>query len=418
MNIDNKTIIEKDNQLTFNIASKLNYNFNINNDTVNINMNSIPTTGKMNYGIASIDNKTIIIDDDKVIRVNTENLMYSDNSVEQYGIALGDTKTIISDNGQIKVNIDNINKAAEGQYGFIIGDNNTVTIEEGIISVNTENLKLASESNYGISKPDNKTIIFDKDNNITVNEKNLAKASELNYGLGRIDINTIGFTSDNRIYFKGYNELKSYITNYKGVVDKYNTKIVEYKDYLSSGNILFKGKDIHQFNVNETSVTELVKPKDDEEVINMPVQTVSAMFNIITTCDFNLSIIFQDGTNEFPNVDLLEVNYNDEVIYDKETALNPNTVYSSTKGEKKKLTVRFSAKNYRNSIATEFLVTSVNIRVSNVENNLKYKTEKYSIIRYNSLYNTIKAKEDKEKEKIDKEFYILDTSSVRWRFSK
>ena len=133
---------------------------------------------------------------------------------------------------------------------------------------------------------------------------------------------------------------------------------------------------------------------------------------------FNLSVVFEDGTNEFPNVDLLEVNYNDEEIYDKETALNPKMVYKSTNGEKKKLTVRFSAKNYRNSINSEFLVTSVNIRVSNVEDNLKYKSEKYSIVRYNSLYNTIKAKEDKEKEQNDKEFYIVEKDTIRWRESK
>ena len=107
-----------------------------------------------------------------------------------------------------------------------------------------------------------------------------------------------------------------------------------------------------------------------------------------------------------------------EEIYDKETALNPKMVYKSTDGEKKKLTVRFSAKNYRNSINSEFLVTSVNIRVSNVEDNLKYKSEKYSIVRYNSLYNTIKAKEDKEKEQINKEFYIVEKDTIRWRESQ
>ena len=137
-----------------------------------------------------------------------------------------------------------------------------------------------------------------------------------------------------------------------------------------------------------------------------------------TSASLNLSVVFEDGTNEFPNVDLLEVNYNDEEIYDKETALNPKMVYKSTNGEKKKLTVRFSAKNYRNSINSEFLVTSVNIRVSNVEDNLKYKSEKYSIVRYNSLYNTIKAKEDKEKEQNDKEFYIVEKDTIRWRESK
>lgn len=419
LNIDNNVIIEKENQLSFNLGAKLNGNFIIENDTVNVNIDSIPTASKTNYGISAIDGKTVIIDEDKIIRINTDNLMYADNSTNEYGIAIGDGTTIISDNGKIKVNLSEIKKADNDNYGFVISDNNTVNIEDGIINVNTENLRTATSETFGISKPDNKTIVFNSDGNITVNEQNLNIATDKNYGVGKIDYQTLGFTNDNKIYFKDYAVLSSYISEYKNVSDKYTSKIKEYKEYLSTGNVLLRGKDIHQFHINETSVTELIKPKDNEEVINMPLQTVSAVFNIVTTCDFNLSVVFEDGTNEFPNVDLLEVNYNDEEIYDKETALNPKKVYKSTNGEKKKLTVRFSAKNYRNSINSEFLVTSVNIRVSNVEDNLKYKSEKYSIVRYNSLYNTIKAKEDKEKEQIDnKEFYIVEKDTIRWRESK
>ena len=160
MNIDNKTIIEKDRNLAFNIGSKLSYNFTYENNDVNINIDSIPTASKLNYGIAAIDGKTIIIDEDRTIRVNTENLMYGDNTTGEFGIVIGDGNSIISDNGKLKVNLKYINKAEINQYGFVIGDNNTINIEEGIVSVNTENLKYATIETFGISKPDNKTIIF------------------------------------------------------------------------------------------------------------------------------------------------------------------------------------------------------------------------------------------------------------------
>ena len=157
------------------------------------------------------------------------------------------------------------------------------------------------------------------------------------------------------------------------------------------------------------------KPKNDEEMINMPVQTVSAVFDIITTCDFKLNIEFNAGTNVPEPVSINEVNYNDEVIYSKEEALNPNTIYKTTNGEKKKLTVKFKCKNYRNSVSKfEYTVTGVIFTVMNSKDALKFKSEKYSIIRYNSYYLTLVEKQKQEEIKTNNEYYILDLKNVFW----
>ena len=98
---------------------------------------------------------------------------------------------------------------------------------------------------------------------------------------------------------------------------------------------------------------------------------------------------------------------NDKIIYKKQEALSPSTVYPSTKGEKKQITVRFAAKNFKNSNKGEYLITSINFIISNAEDHLKYKTNKYSIVRYNSLYEALK-KEDEEKKGAKEKRYSRD----------
>ena len=263
------------------------------------------------------------------------------------------------------------------------------------------------------------TIVFNSNRQITVNENNLNIATPNNYGLAKIDTNTISL-NDNKISMKDYNRIKSVIIENNRLYNNYKKEISELKELLASGNILFKNKDIQLFSINETSTAVLDKPKKDEEVINMPMQYVSVMFDVITTCDFILNIHFDEKTNEFPNVDIVEVNYNDEKIYTKEEALSPSTIYSSTNGELKKLIVKFSAKNFKNSRKGNSIITSVNFIISNSENHEKQKNEKYSIVRYNSLYKEIKKKkiykDDSELQEDLEALYVLKTDSITWSF--
>jgi len=376
LNIDNDTIIN-DNELKFNINNHLSDYFNINDNVISLNMDRFPDSSKNKFGISSIDDKTIQVDE-SMIYVNTYNLQFSNDSTQTYGIAIGDGESIFIENGYIYLNTDSFKKSDTNDYGFIKVDGNTIKSDEGVISVNTFNLSKASSIEYGISRPDMKTIVFDKNGSITVNENNLLIASNERYGVSKIDSNTIGI-KDNSIYIKSYEYVNSYIKEYKEIYNKFNDKINELNSYLSNGNLLVKDKDIKLFTINESSAVELNKPKYDEEVVKMPQQYVSAKFDIISTCDFILNIDFEDGTNELPAVSLVEIDYGGKIM-------NLNDIYKSTEGEKTNLTLKFKALNFRNSTKGESLLTSIKITISNVEDHNRNRSEKFSILRYNSLY--------------------------------
>ena len=143
----------------------------------------------------------------------------------------------------------------------------------------------------------------------------------------------------------------------------------------------------------------------------MPEQIVNVDLNIITTCDFTLSVLFDDKTNELPAVTLINVNYNDEDVF-SDNNIDSNKVYTSTKGELKKITLKFWAKNYANSNGSDSLSTNIFITVSNSNDTKKSVTEKYAIIRYNSLYE--KYSEDEEII-VDEGRWQLIESSLRWQ---
>ena len=411
LNIDNDTIVSDGNgDLSLNILPHLSDWFNVDeNGNISINTIKFPDSSINEYGISSIDNETIKSDDD-TIYVNTQNLRYSNNSTNEYGIAIGDGNTIISQNGYLSLNTDSFPKANNSEYGFVKGDNNTINIENGIISVNTDNLNIATDVNYGISKPDSKTIIFNENDLITINEKNLSISSDTSYGLSKIDTSTIKIESD-KISMKDYPSFKNLMDKYQNQYDEYTTEINKIKEVLKSGNTLVKDKDIQLFSINESSVIEIDKPEFDEELDKMPLQYVSAKFNIMTNCDFILNIDFEEGTNESPAVDLVNVIYDDILPgLTKEEAMNPKTVYKSTEGKIKNIVVKFSAKNFRKTTGDESLVTSIRFTVSSVEDNSKRKSEKFSIVRYNSLY---KEEVNVEEETTKKEYSFVVTN-IEW----
>lgn len=411
LNIDNDTLVADENGIRFNIKNHLSNDFAIENNKISVNMLNIPDASKSTPGVASIDGRTIKTTGGRLF-VDTDELQYSDTQSGTFGTVIGDGKTIYIENGQASIILDSFTHGSDEQWGVVTSDNRTINIDEGTVSVATRNLDIASENRFGISKPDVKTIVFDSEGNLTVNEDNLEIATPNSYGLAAIDPLTLS-NENSVISVKGYDEIVSKINELDIETDRYKAKVDEYIDYLSSGNVLLHDKDIRLFAVNETSMTELAKPKDGEEPIKMPEQTVSVVFDIITSCDFILNIQFEPDTNIYPNVDLFEVNYNDEFTYDKVTAMNPETTYKSTEGERKKLTVKFFAKNYRNTVSTEYVITSILFTIANSEDNTKLKTEKYSIVRYNSEYNALKKKEeDMHKGESD---YVLIQDSLLWK---
>ena len=411
LSLDKDTLIYSlDEGITLNIQNHLSDIFSIDGNNIYINEDKLPISDANTLGIGAVDNNTII-SDNGFIYVNTSGLKYANNSTNQYGIAIGDGDTINVDNGKISLNISSLHLASDTEYGLSKGDEHTIHSTNGTLSVVTENLDKAVSDKYGISKADGETVIVNDDKTITVNESNLTKATSDTYGLSMIDSATLEVKENNVVSVKQYDNIISSIATYKDIYNKYKIKLQDYIDYLSSGNILLKNKNVILFAVNETSTIELDKPTENEEVINMPLQTVTAVFNDITTCYFILNIDFEEGTNEFQKVDKLELNYNDEITYSKVEALDPKTVYSSTKGELKKLIIKFSAKNFRNTVRNLYIVTSINLVLSSAEDHNKQLTQKYSILRYNSLYR------EEQTLGYAEEFYVLIEDSVMWDFS-
>lgn len=410
LRMDEKGIIYTENGLSLNLSEYLSDIFvpDVEKNSISINKDKIPISDYNTLGISYIDGKTILVDDGEIF-ANTSALTYSNNNTNEYGIAIGDGDSITVNNGIVSLNIEYISRADENLYGLSMADGVTVNSNNGELTVITSNLDRATTESKGISRPNANSLIIGNDSKLIVNTENLDTATNNSKGISKIDVNTLIINDNNRIEVKDYKYIISSLDKYKEEYLKYKEKLNDYIEYLSDGNILLKNKNIILFAINETSTIELDKPQENEEVINMPEQYVSAVFDIITTCDFILNINFEEGTNEFPMVDLFEVNYNDEVTYQKTDALNPDTVYKSTNGELKKFTIKFLAKNFRDSVKNSYIITGVNLIISNSEDHNKSLSQKYSIVRYNSVYV------EEETTAWTEEYYILIQDSVMWQ---
>lgn len=413
LHIDNTTILNNNGVLSATLSNSINNIVLKSNDNkIYVDTQNLPLASSDNYGVGNIDGSTIK-SDEGTIYVDTHNLQYSNTDSNIYGVGIGDGKTITINNGKMNINEEGFNHADGVNPGVVKPDNITVNVNnDGILSVNTQNLRKASVNDYGVIEVDGKSVLSDN-GEIYINTEIISLAQPLSYGVSKVNTKTLNL-KDGIISFKDYYTIKNKIDEYQNINIEYNKKISEFNQELSQGNYFYKEDDIIIFNVNETSVTTLEKPKYLEEVIKMLDQYVNIDFNIVTTCDFNVSVIFDRNTNEFPSVTLLKVNYNDEFEYDGEQGILQDTIYPSTNGELKKLTLKFWAKNFNNSVVGESLVTSLKVTVSNIKDINKQKTEKYSIIRYNSLYE----KHEEEKAELEDDTFVIIQNSIKWRDSQ
>ena len=404
LNIDEKSIIDTKDGLKFDISYFIDNNtIKIDNEKIYVDTYSLQVASKTSFGVAKIDDDTIKSDRGKIY-VNTEALELANNGGSVYGIGKGDEETIDTNYGKFRAITENLDKANNEVKGIAKADNFTTYIEDSKLKVNTENLERGISNKYGIVKGDEETIKIQNEM-LSVITENLLKSSESNFGIAKIDGKSIKLNSDGAIYMDSYDTLVSKIDEYRELKQNYDNKINDIREEIKNSPYQWNRKDIYLFSVNKTSMTELNKPKHMEEVINMPEQFVIAEFNIITGCDFYISVNYDRFTNEFPPVTLVNINYNDEVEYKNGEGLGITTVYPSTEGLEKKLILTFWAKNFNNSARDKSLITSLEVTVSSIEDVGEKKTEKYSIVRYNSNYEL----PPEEKEKEEEETYIILT---------
>ena len=212
--------------------------------------------------------------------------------------------TVSTNYGKFSVITENLRHANSSEKGIAKSDNFTTSITNGKLQVNTQNLERGISNKYGIVKGDEETIKVQNEM-LSVITENLVKASQSNFGITKIDGKSIKKNSEGAIYMNDYDTLVNKIDEYKELKEEYDKKINDIREEIKNSPYQWNRKDIYLFSVNKTSMTELVKPKHMEEVINMPDQYVIAEFNIITGCDFYLSVNYDRFTNEFPPVTLV-----------------------------------------------------------------------------------------------------------------
>lgn len=386
-----------------------------------------------------IDNSTLVVNESNKIQVNVDNLIHA--SADTLGVVKIDNETLKTTAlGQMYVETENLDRANDNQYGVVTSDNNTVHIDSnGILSVNTQNLSKATAGSLGVIKIDGQTI---KTNNdiIYVSTEDLTQASQNNMGVAKVDGSTLSAVSgvlslnlnglthasntqfgivkfDNSIVIengiasiKNYNDIFASVESEKTLLTKLQDSVNELKELILNNSFTVKGG-IYALSCNDTTITNLIKPEYLEEPVNMKTQHVYVSMNIITDCDFNISVLYEN--NETPAVELSQINYNDEFSFQGYEGLLQT--YPTTDKKQKRVILLFNCKNFKASAGKYEKTTKITITISSVKDKEIKKSLLYSIVRYNS---NILVKDEENESINEKVMYIPVQSESYWKGEK
>lgn len=384
-----------------------------------------------------IDNETLIVNNSNKLEVNVDNLTHA--SIDSLGVVKIDNETIkTTTTGQIYVETENLDRANDNQYGVVTSDNNTVHIDSnGILSVNTQNLTKATTSSLGVIKLDGKTI-KSKNGVIYVSTEDLMPATQYNRGVAKVDGSTLsavaGVVSVNSselthasneqfgvvkfdssivlengiVSIKGYNDIVTSVETEKTLLSELQNSVTELQDLIINNSFTVKGG-IYALSCNDTTITNLVKPEYLEEPVNMKTQHVYVSMNIITDCDFNISVLYEN--NETPAVELSQINYNDEFSFQGYEGLLQT--YPTTNKKQKRVILLFNCKNFKASAGKYEKTTKITITISSVKDKEIKKSLLYSIVRYNS--NILVKDDDDSANTNENLMYIPVQSESYWK---
>ena len=384
LNIDENTIIEKNNNISVDLNSIIdNKTIKSNESSLYIDYNELTKLDTDKKGLFTIDNKTIKSDDGKLF-VDTSKLLYANNGTAA-GICIGDGKLINTNQGKVSLNQNNLQKATEEDYGIIHSMNNQVTINNGIISVNTDYLDTCNGDNFGIVIPDNNTIKINENQELYIDTNNLAKVNSTSPGIFKYDENVFEIIGDNKLSIKNMDLISNEFNNIEDKIIEVENKIADI-DYLLTQYIaeLDKPK-IFDFHCASLLSSVLEKPYElNEQVEDMEYQFITVDFIIATNCPFNISLKFEDNID--PHIALYEINYNDSHIYKGNEGLVET--YQTTQEEKVPIRLTFVCKNYYKDDPKEYSIsTKAKITVSYINDTSINKYIIFSIVRFNSAYN-------------------------------
>lgn len=383
--IDNDTIVEKNNELAANINNIIDNDTIIYSDKLYVNIDNLEKADASTLGVFKIDDDTIK-ESDGMLYVNTSNLAYANNNTGISGIFIGDNKYINVSQGVISINQESITHASKDEYGIIQGNNNTVNINDGIISVVTKNLGRCEDETPGVIIPDNNTIILTANEELAVDTKKLNKTSAINTGVFKYDPTSFVMDKD-VLKIKNYNEFNNIIDNINTNEEELEKTLNDVKYLLEEYEVGNSNPEIIDFHATKLLSAVLERPYYlDPPLTNneLELNFVSVEFVIATNCPFKLSIKYEDNV-EIP-VKLYSINYNNIKIYSGTSGLGE--IFQTTESLPVPIKFTFLARNYykndKNEYSTE---TKITITVSYVDNVLINKSIIYSIIRFNSAYN-------------------------------
>ena len=353
----------------------------IKNNKIQINTNNLNLATSGSLGLIRIDNFTLKIDNNNELYVATENLDKATNNT--YGVCKPDNKTIkvLNNCGVIGIPKDaELTFVSNNNYGVCKPDNDTIISKDGVLSVVTDSLKHSTIISKGVTKIDNNTLKILDNGSMYVDVNNLPQSSDVTFGTVKCD-NTSIVINNGIASIKDFNNISNTINSYSAILTTLENKINELSSFITN-NSVNKTSPIHSLSFRDATATLLNPPKYLEEPVDMPIQFVTVNMNVITSCDFNVSVDIIN--NIAPAIEIYQINYNDINTYDYQ--VGKQQTFSSTNKKQCKMSIQFGCKNYKNMNSTaETTTTQIKIKFTDDSNINNFKQLNYSIIRHNSF---------------------------------
>ena len=385
LKIDNQTIKENINgELYANLSYFVNSNgFELSNGKLSITTATMHKATDKNYGVFKVDGKTILANNGKIY-VNTSSLDYANDNSQVFGIVSSESSTIKTKNGVLRADATKLSKTSPTNRGILKADGNLVNANDGKLSFSYTRLNMSSNTTYGLSSVDATTIVENTDQSISLNVNGLRKASSVNFGIVKGDGITTSI-DNGTLTVNNYSQLQNAIMHIGEQITELNLRIADINNEIENLSPTIVSPTIFTFVCDGLSSATLVKPSEYGEVPEkMPVQKVSATFIINTNCPFKIGLQYLDNVD--PEISLYEINYNDIDKYPGVVGLT--RTYQSTQETDVKITLSWLCKNYRTNKTTEYSnKTRVILKVMYANDISINKEIKYSITRFNSLYN-------------------------------
>ena len=367
-------------ELSLNVGNILdNESLVLDNGYIKGNAQVLRRSSKERYGVVKVDGFTLKSNHGK-LSVETSNLDLADNSTSSKGIIYASEESILKINsGIVSVNTEKITNASKTTYGVAKVDGTTIISNNGLISASINGMHICSNSDYGLAKEDNNSIYCDNNGILS------ADFNYLDGWLIKVDNNTVKVNNDGLMTIQD-GAVSEAILSIGREIDQINNRINVIETIVEDYSPKVSGPMIFSFTCNGLASAMLNRPSEYGELAkDMPSQQISAEFTVRTNCPFRVYIDYLD--NDTPQILLYEINYNDIDIYSGNSGLA--MTFQST--EEKDATIKFAwlCKNYASNNNMEYSKkTRINIEVRAADDASVKKSVKYSILRYNSMYNT------------------------------